>query len=379
MREGRFADEPSAGRAAHPGATPDFDVAPFLVIWEVTRACALICRHCRASAEDRRDPRELTTDEGRRLLDAVAGMGTPIVVLTGGDPLQRDDLEDLVCHGKAAGLRVGAIPAETPRLNRERVASLAAAGLDQMALSLDGARPETHDAFRGVAGCFDIAIAAAAWAREARVPLQINTVVCADNAAELPAIAELVERMGAVFWEVFLLVPAGRGALLSPCSAEQAEKLLGDLVELAARAPFLVKIAEAPHYRRIAMERGLGAAPGAERRGPGRMGLSPMPVSAGRGFCFVDHVGDVHPSGFLPWPAGNVRTGALADIYRHSGIFRALRDANRLRGRCGRCEFRAVCGGSRSRAYALTGDPFAEDPACAYDPPAGPSAPVARP
>jgi len=365
--------------SGHAGLRVDFEVAPFLLVWEVTRACALACRHCRAAAEDIRDPRELSTDEGRRLLDAAAAMGAPIAILTGGDPLQRDDLDDLIRHGKSIGLRMGTIPAETPRLTRGRVFALRAAGLDQMALSLDGGTAERHDGFRKVDGCFDLAMRAAEWAREAGLPLQINTAFCAYNVDDFDALADLVARLGVVFWEVFFLVPTGRGSELSGCTAAQYENLFARLHALAACAPYIVKITEAPHYRRFVLQHeGSGSDVAAHRGhrllarpvGPGHsMGLSPLPVNSGKGFCFVDHVGEICPSGFLPIPAGNIRRDDLAAVYRDGGLFRALRDPSRLTGRCGACEYRDICGGSRSRAYALTGDPFGEDPCCVYVPP----------
>lgn len=364
----------------------DFMLAPFLVIWEVTRACALACRHCRASAIDQRDPRELDTAEGMRLLDEIARMGAPIVIFTGGDPLQRDDLEALVAHGKRLGLRVGTIPAATPRLTRARVASLKAAGLDQMALSLDGSTAAGHDDLRQVPGSFAKVMDAAGWARETGMPLQVNTTLGRWNLPDFDAIAALVGRMGVVFWEVFFLVPTGRGAELQGCSAEECEDLFGRLFRLARRAPFIIKITEAPHYRRYVLQHSPGSAAGADAHrahsllsraeGPGRtLGLSPLPVNAGKGFCFVDHVGGVYPSGFLPLAAGDVRVTPLASLYRESALFVRMRDPSQLRGRCGRCEYREVCGGSRSRAYALTGDAWGEDPACGYDPPAG-AAPI---
>jgi AdoMet-dependent heme synthase len=364
----------------HMLASMDFNQAPFLTIWEVTRACALACRHCRASAQDQRDPDELTTAEGRALLDEIAGMGTPIVIFTGGDPLQREDLDELIAHGKARGLRVGTIPAATPRLTRERVAALQAAGLDQMALSLDASTAAGHDELRQVPGSFAKVIEAAGWARELGLPLQINTTLGAWNVDDFDAIAALVESLGVVFWEVFFLVPTGRGAELQGCSAAQCEMLFGRLAELAKRAPYIVKITEAPHYRRYVLQQAGNLPPSVEahsgqvllsrREGPHRsVGLSPLPVNSAKGFCFVDHVGQVYPSGFLPIAAGSVRERKLSDIYRDAPIFRALRDPDQLKSRCGRCEYRAICGGSRSRAYALTGDAFEEDAACGYDPP----------
>lgn len=371
---------PASTDSRHPGEGMDFDRAPFLVIWEVTRACALACKHCRASAEDVRHPDELTTEEGFHLLDDIAEMGTPIVIFTGGDPLQRNDLEQLIVRGKSRGLRVGVIPAATDRCTRDRVRSLADAGVDQMAISLDSADFLAHDELRGVPGSHARALEAASWVRDCGVPLQINSVIGPWNEWFLNQLAEEVRRLGAVFWEVFFLVPTGRGAELAGMDARRADEILVWLLDHAEAAPYLVKIAEAPQHRRIAMERARGAigrpggpvAPGVADRGgagPRRIGLSPLPVNAGRGFAFVDHVGGVCPSGFLPLEAGRVRARRLSEIYRYSGLFRALRDPARLGGRCGRCAYRSVCGGSRSRAYAVAGDPFAEDPLCPYDPP----------
>ncbi|MBI4552823.1 MAG: TIGR04053 family radical SAM/SPASM domain-containing protein [Candidatus Latescibacteria bacterium] len=358
----------------------DFAQAPFLVIWEVTRSCALACRHCRAEAIDWRHPDELTLDEGRRLLDDVARMGTPIVILTGGDPLQRDDLEGLIRHGKQAGLRVGTIPAATPRLTRDRVESLKAAHLDQMALSLDGCTADKHDEFRRVEGSFAKTMEGAEWAREAGLPLQINTVFGAWNVEDFATLAALVESLGVVFWEVFFLVPTGRGAALQGCSAEQCEQVFDKLYQMAQRVPFVIKVTEAPHYRRFLMQQtGATSVRPLRRQGIGQPSASPpesghgltmtLPgVNAGKGFCFVDHVGNVCPSGFLPIQVGNVRQTSVIDLYRTSSLFQELRNPDLLKGRCGRCEYRTVCGGSRARAYALTDDYLAEDPACLYSP-----------
>lgn len=367
----------------------DYDKAPFLLIWEATQACGLACRHCRAGAIDRRDPEELTFEEAGRLIDDTAEMGTPIFVFSGGDPLQRDDLEDLVRRAKGRGMRVGAIPAATPRLTRARVESLKEAGLDQMALSLDGPDEARHDGFRQVAGSFARTMEGARYAREAGLPLQINTVFGAWNAEEFDAIAARVDSLGVVFWEVFFLVPMGRGALLQGVGAEEYERLFQKLYDLQARAPYIIKVAEAPHYRRYVVERGRaeraagGAGPGAHARlarpaGPhGSVGQAPKGVNSGKGFCFVSHRGEVCPSGFLPIVAGNVRERSVIDLYRDSPIFRSLRDSARLQGICGGCAFHELCGGSRARAYALTGDPFAEDPDCRYET-AGRAAPSAR-
>jgi radical SAM protein len=364
-------------------ADVDFQRAPFLVIWETTQSCALACRHCRASARPWRDPSELTTAEGRELIEQVAAMGTPLLVLSGGDPVNRPDLFELVRHAKRHGLRTATIPAATSDLTEDLVANLKDAALDQMALSLDFPSAALHDAFRGVPGAFDKTIQAAAWARAAGLPLQINTTVCGDTVPYLEEMAALVEQLGAVFWEVFFLVPTGRGSVLAGLPPEECERLFDLLYRTQKKGGFVVKITEAPHYRRhvaqrerrLAGERGRpsGAVPMpallTRSEGPGHtVGLAPRGVNAGNGFLFVSHLGEIYPSGFLPISAGNVRGTRLDDAYRSSDLFRSLRDPDRLKGRCGACEFRFICGGSRSRAYAMTGDYLETDPWCTYQP-----------
>ena len=358
-----------------PPAAVDTDRRPFVLVWELTRACALACRHCRAEARPERHPDELTTEEGRALLAEAARFGDgQLVVLSGGDPLARDDVVELVRHGTDLGCRMTLTPSGTSSLTRERVAALADAGLRRLALSLDGATPAAHDDFRGEPGSFDATLAAAEAARDAGLPLQVNTTVCAATVDELPALAERVADLGAVLWSVFFLVPVGRGAVLEPVSPDRAERLMGWLADVADAAPFGVKTTEAPHYRRVVAQRAAG---GDDRRavdgddataaadGIGRR----VGVTAGDGFAFVSHVGACYPSGFLPLSAGNVRETSVVELYRDSELFRSLREPDRLRGKCGACPFNRVCGGSRSRAFAHTGDPLESDPLCAYVPP----------
>jgi len=374
---------PSRGEQSFGPGVVDFAQAPFLVIWEATQACALACRHCRASARPGRDPWELGTEEGFRVIDETAAMGAPLIVLSGGDPVNRPDLFDLVRHAKGAGLRVATIPAATDALSPALVGGLRSAGLDQMALSLDYPRAELHDAFRGVPGAFDKTLAAAGWARAAGLPLQINTTVAAETAPYLEEMAGLVEELGVVFWEVFFLVPVGRGEMLGGLQAHEAERIFDLLYRTQKKGRFIVKVTEAPHYRRHVAQRerhaaGLRGRPAlgvampdllTTSEGPGHtVGLAPRGVNAGNGFLFVSHRGEIYPSGFLPCSAGNVRTRGLADAYRNADVFRALRDPDRLEGRCGRCEYRGICGGSRSRAFAVTGNLFATDPWCVYEP-----------
>lgn len=340
---------------------------PFVLIWEVTQACELACKHCRADAQERRHPDELSTEEGKRLLREARQFGEgQLVVLSGGDPLARDDTLDLVDYGTDIGLRMTLTPSGTGSLTRRRIETLADAGLRRLALSVDGGSAAVHDRFRQEQGSFDQTLRAAEAARSAGLPLQINTTVCAETVDQLPAIRELVEELDAVLWSVFFLVPVGRGRVLDPISPEHAEDVMEWLCDVADDAPFGVKTTEAPHYRRVALSR---RADGSATSGPSADGIGRRTgITAGDGFAFISHRGEVYPSGFLPKSAGNVRAESIVDIYRTSGLFRSLRNPDSLRGKCGACEYRHVCGGSRSRAFAYTDDPLESDPLCSYVP-----------
>lgn len=340
---------------------------PFVLIWELTQACELACDHCRADATPARHPDELTTEEGKHLLEEARDFAEgQLVVLSGGDPLVREDVVELVDYGDDIGLRMTMTPSGTDSLTRESVEDLADAGLRRMALSLDGATPETHDDFRGEEGSFEDTLEAANYARDSELPLQINTTVCRSTVDELPEIRELVEELDAVLWSVFFLVPVGRGELLDGIQPERAETVMEWLHDVSNEASFGVKTTEAPHYRRVvaqrerADERGTATADGGFRRRAG--------ITAGDGFAFVSHTGELYPSGFLPVSAGNVREESVVSLYRGSSLFQSLRDPDALKGKCGECEFRNLCGGSRSRAYATTGDPLESDPLCSYIP-----------
>ncbi|AFK19874.1 radical SAM/SPASM domain-containing protein [Haloferax mediterranei ATCC 33500] len=338
---------------------------PFVLIWEVTQACHLACNHCRADANPLRHPEELTTEEGKRLLDQASEFGPgQLVVLSGGDPLTRPDLTELVEYGTKQGLRMTLTPSGTTSLTPETVSQLGDAGIKRLALSLDGGSASAHDSFRGVDGSFEQTVQAARAARDAGIPLQINTTVCAQTVDELPALRDLVADLGAVLWSVFFLVPVGRGRVLDPLTPDHAEEVMEWLSAVSDDAPFGVKTTEAPHYRRVSIQQRRDSIDAPSNDGIGRR----LGISAGDGFAFVSHTGELFPSGFLPKSVGNVRDGGLVEGYRESELFRALRDRDNLRGKCGSCEFRHICGGSRSRAYAHTGDPHASDPLCAYVP-----------
>ncbi|ELY91886.1 Radical SAM domain protein [Natrialba hulunbeirensis JCM 10989] len=373
---------------------------PLVLIWELTQACALACDHCRADAQPARHHDELTTAEGKALLESAREFGDgQLVVLSGGDPLVRDDVDELVAHGTDLGLRMTMTPSGTQSLTRQRIDTLADAGLRRMAVSLDGASAQTHDSFRGESGSFEATIRAIEDARAAGVPVQVNTTVCQATADELPAIRSLLRDIGVVMWSVFFLVPVGRGRVLESLSPTRADEVMSWLQEVSESEPFGVKTTEAPQYRRVCLQsRGSHGSHGPrESRGSGVdtaadqdtdsdsdtdtdtkadiEGTNPATglqrrggIVAGDGFAFVSHTGEVYPSGFLPKSAGSVRDRSLTELYRDSDLFTSLRDRDQLSGKCGSCPYRAVCGGSRSRAYAHSGDPLASDPLCPYVP-----------
>lgn len=347
----------------------DFSVSPFLVIWEVTRACDLACHHCRASAEPLPLPGELTPPEGKKLLDDIHEMGCKIVVLSGGDPMKRRDLCDLLAYGKSIGLRMATIPAATDLLTKEALTKIKNTGVDQIAFSLDFPTEKLHDEFRGTPGAYAKTMKAIEWAHDLDLPLQINTTITAQSLPYLRDMADFVEKSRIVFWEVFFLVPMGRGADLASLTADQCEEAFEILYDVQKRNSFVLKITEAPHYRRFVAQKEKSGAILPERlrrsEGPGgSMGLAPKAVNSGKGFCFVSYKGEIFPSGFLPIDSGNVRTSSIASVYRDSELFRSLRDSSQLTGACGECSFRDMCGGSRSRALALTGSHLAPDPWC---------------
>ena len=354
-------------------ALPDFNQAPFLVIWEVTRACALACVHCRADAIPRRDSRELTTEEGCRLIDQVRDIGPrpPLFVLTGGDPMRRPDLAELVGYAAGAGLTVALTPSGTAAATPARLAELKDAGLSRIAVSLDGPTPESHDAFRRVRGSYAWTMRIIEATIALGLPLQINSTVSRMTLRSLEAMATRVAEFPLTLWALFFLVQTGRGASLEQITAEECERVLNDLYDRSLTSPFGIKTTGAPHYQRVVWEReeerlrGTLPTPAVERR---RQLRAPRSVNDGNGFVFVDHVGNICPSGFLPAQRGNVRVTSLEHVYRTDEVFTRLRNADALLGKCGRCRFRVLCGGSRSRSFAATGALMASDPLCVYDP-----------
>ncbi|MHB1191440.1 MAG: TIGR04053 family radical SAM/SPASM domain-containing protein [Longimicrobiales bacterium] len=359
---------------------PDFDQAPFLVIWETTQACDLACKHCRAEAQPNRHPDELTTDEAKRMLDRIREFGPIIFVFSGGDCLKRPDIVELTAYGVQLGLRMAVTPATTPLCTREKLEELYAAGMSRLAVSLDGPNAAVHDEFRQVQGSFDHGLRILRTALEVGMSTQVNTVVARHNKDDFRVMAQLLSEVGIVFWEVFFLVPMGRARPEDVAGADAFEAVFHDLYDLAKTVPFDIKATAAPQYARIVLQR-----KNAEMRAGARQEASDIltdgaahslkdgigrarGVNDGDGFLFVSHTGDIFPSGFLPKSAGNVRTHDLVDVYRNSELFVSLRDKTLLKGKCGVCEYRPVCSGSRARAYAVTGDPLEAEPYCAHVP-----------
>jgi radical SAM protein len=371
----------------------DFDQRPFTVIWETTRACDLACAHCRAEANPRRSAEELTFAEARTLVQCIKAFGAPypLFILTGGDPAKRSDIFDIIAYARGEGLRVAMTPSATPLITRDAVRRFTDAGLVRLALSLDGKKPLTHDRFRGVAGSFTHTLQILDWCREAGLETQIHTTVTRHVLDDLPAIAEMIGQRGIKLWALFLLIAVGRAARPQirrlNLNARQFESLFHWLYDLTKSAPFDVTPREGYHYRRVLLQRraaelGVTAEDllaNAEKKEwtPTELAFStqatrivraPLGVNDGKGIIFVSHQGDVQPSGFLNLIGGNVRSESLMNIYQNSPVFLRVRDYSLIKGKCGVCEFKNICGGSRSRAYAITGDPMRSDPYCLYQP-----------
>lgn len=347
----------------------NFDQAPLLVIWEVTQACDLACVHCRASAQPDRNPQELTTEQGYRLLDQIRSFGDPLMVFTGGDPLKRPDIYSLIRYSAQIGLRTNVTPSATPLLTGEAIERFKENGVNRMAISLDGPDAATHDEFRGIPGTFERAMFALRHAQKIGLDTQLQTTVTRRNMAKLPQVAEIAREIGTKMWSLFFLIVTGRAAEADDLLAEEYEQVFEFMYNLSKTAPFGIKTTEAMHYRRYVAQRMK------EEHGAGTQSESAKSVawrtagvSDGKGFVFVSHTGEIFPSGFLPITAGNVLEDSLTDVYRNSELFRTLRDTDLREGKCGLCEYKKICGGSRSRAYALTGDYLAADPRCVYQP-----------
>jgi AdoMet-dependent heme synthase len=355
---------------------------PRVVAWEVTRACPLACIHCRAEAQKDPDPRQLTTHEGLALLENIASMGGPtVVILTGGEPLTRSDIFELAEYGSRRGLHMVTSPDDGRLLTPETVARLKASGIQRISFSLHYPDAEENDFFARTPGAFAAAMQGLANLRAGDLTFQINTTITRRNADRLPQMYELVKSLEPVTWDLFFLIPTGRARMMQAdeMPPDQYEHTLNWLYDLQATAPFPVKQTCAPHFRRVERQR-IKAEGGDERNGrhmsqhfaaseyTHRHSAGSRGCMSGNGFVFVSHVGDVQGCGYLPLVAGNVRETPFSEIYRTSPLFLDLRDASKLAGKCGICEYKQICGGCRARAYAATGDYLDEEPYCAYEP-----------
>jgi len=378
MTTSNLTERAASERALHNAhmVQADFNLAPFTIAWEVTRACAYACVHCRADALHKPDPNELNTEEALSLIDRLAEFGSPILVFTGGDPMMRRDLYELIAYATQKGLRCSLTPTATALPTTARLERVRDAGIRRIALSLDAPRPDIHDTFRQVPGSWQRTMDILHRAQAIGLSVQVNTTIAKHNLDILDEMIPFLQEVGAVQWSLFFLVPTGRAQASNMISAEEHERVFNWLYDLSKNAPFDIKSTAAPMYRRVAIER-KRAEQGGDKpvtfQGAGFQyadGLNrpTRGVNDGNGFLFISHVGDIQPSGFLPITAGNVRTEDVIDVYRHSQLFTDLRTPDKIKGRCGACEYRDVCGGQRGRAYGITGDYLESDPACVYLP-----------
>ena len=362
------------GRPSASNGPPRFDLdrGPVVAFWEITQACALACLHCRAKAQSKRHPLELDTAECFRVMNDLATFEQkPILVLSGGDPFMRRDIFDLVEHGVGLGLTISVSPSATALVTRDRLQRLKDLGVSRISLSLDGSNANNHDSFRGVVGSFMRTLKAMSDAGSVGLTFQVNTTVSRHSLQDLPAIEALAASSGAALWDVFFLVPVGRAQVEDAISPEEHERVFHWLLEQSRQDRMRIKTTLAMHYRRVQVQerlRELGQDAYAPSPDVVKQLYTGVPSNDGKGIMFISHLGEIYPSGFLPLTTGNVRRDSVVETYRNSELFRSLRDPASVKGKCGQCPFNVICGGSRARAYGVTGDPFAAEPSCVYQP-----------
>jgi len=339
-----------------------------IVAWEVTRSCNLACVHCRASSLHGPYADELTTEEGKRLLDDIAAFARPVIILTGGEPLLREDVFELAAYGTAKGLRM-VLATNGTLVTPDAAKRMLASGIQRVSISIDGMDAERHDAFRGVPGAFAGALRGIEALKSAGMEFQINTTITKANLDQIKGLLDLAVKLGAAAHHIFLLVPTGRGKEMADqeISAQDYEKTLHWFHDRGLECAIQLKATCAPHYYRIFHQRKKGKAVkgGGE---PDALHAMTRGCMGGSSFCFISHRGQVQPCGYLELDCGRIRERGFREIWEGSAVFRELRDLNLYKGKCGRCEFIKVCGGCRARAYEATGDYLAEEPYCVYEP-----------
>jgi heme b synthase len=337
-----------------------------MIAWELTRSCNLNCLHCRAAAAQGPYKDELTTEECFRFIDEVAAFSKPVLILTGGEPLLREDIFEIASYGARKGLRV-VLAINGTLLSAEKARAAKQAGIQRVSVSLDGASAEAHDRFRGVTGAFAGAMEGIRYLKEAGLAFQINTTVTKRNLGEIANILQMAIERGAVAHHIFLLVPTGRGRELTyeGVTPEEYERILAWFAEKDGNVPIQLKATCAPQYYRIIHQH--GKAKGREIREEVLNSFT-RGCLGGISFCFVSHQGTIQPCGYLEVTGGNIRKTSFQEIWEQAEVFQQLRDTNNLKGKCGQCEFRVVCGGCRARAFSSHTDYLAEEPLCPYQP-----------
>ena len=349
------------------GPAAGFPPRPLQVTWEMTQQCDWRPSRARAGARGVRDKREFSTAEAFHLIEEASAMHAPLLVLTGGDPLRRPDLFPIVEFAAQRSVRTSLTLLPTPLLNAEVIAELKVRGLMRVGFWMHGSTAALDDAYWKVPGCHQRTLEAIGACHEAGLPVQINTIMVRRNFHDVEAMIELLTRLDVVLWNVIFFVPPDRTETHELLSGEEHEQVFAKLYAASKVVHFQIKTTEAQHYQRYLLQQ-------RARESRGRMTevdmitCAPKGVNDGKGFVFINHAGEVYPSRYLPLSAGNVTTQALSELYSESPLFVSLRDSSKLKGKCSRCPARNVCGGSRARAYAMTGDLFAAEPCCAYEP-----------
>ncbi len=339
-----------------------------LVAWEITKKCNLACIHCRASSSSRQYDGELVTSEAISLMDEIAALAKPIVILTGGEPLLREDIFDIVKYGDSLGLRMVMAPNGT-LITKNVAKKILDSGIKRVSISLDGPDNLSHDMFRGVQGAFESAISAIKYIREIGIEFQINTTITKSNFDQIPAILKLAENLGAVAHHIFLLVPTGRGKYIADkeINGVEYEKILNWFYDQRSKTSLQLKATCAPHYYRILRQR---AKSEGKKVSFETYGLDAVTRGclAGTAFCFISHKGSVQPCGYTNVDCGNITSSPFDIIWAHSPVFKKLRDLKQFKGKCGRCEYVRVCGGCRARGFEATGNYMSEEPLCNFEP-----------